>query len=157
MSVRYVQMRNTRAVPATILNRPLPELQSIALQQRYFTSSGQLRKQKKGKASEQPKNAPADEEDALSNDDMNKSIKESIDKLKERLSKLRPGGRFNPEVLEDLRVTIDKNEGVTERLRDLAQVVPRGRTINIISGEKDVCHSSSLTKKKKSMLTLYSL
>jgi ribosome recycling factor len=54
------------------------------------------------------------------------------------LSKLRAGGRFNPELLENLRVQPDKNNAERVKLSDVAQVVPKGRTVQVIVGEKDV-------------------
>jgi hypothetical protein len=58
--------------------------------------------------------------------------------LKDDLSKLRAGGRFNPELLENLRVQPDKNSQSKVRLSDVAQVVPKGRTVQVLVGEKDV-------------------
>lgn len=66
-------------------------------------------------------------------------ISSSIEKLKNDLSKLRAGGRFNTEVLENLRVQPNKNEKQTVKLSDLAQVIPKGRTVQLLVGEKDVC------------------
>lgn len=65
-------------------------------------------------------------------------IEKAHSKLKDDLSKLKPGGRFNPENVENLRVQVIKNSKATERLGTLAQVIPRGRTLNLIVGEKDV-------------------
>ncbi|KAI9719998.1 MAG: hypothetical protein M1812_003123 [Candelaria pacifica] len=65
-------------------------------------------------------------------------IQKAIEKLKNELSKLRSGGRFNPELLENLAVSLDKKSKHTTRLKELAQVVPRGgRTVVIYVGEKD--------------------
>lgn len=64
-------------------------------------------------------------------------IAAAIERLKNDLSKLRVGGRFNPEVLENLRVQPDKNSNQTVKLNDLAQVIPKGRTVQILVGEKD--------------------
>ncbi len=62
-----------------------------------------------------------------------------MDKLKNDLSKLKTGGRFNPEVLENLRVHLVKDSKKSERLGDLAQVLPKGgRMLTILVGEKDV-------------------
>lgn len=66
-------------------------------------------------------------------------ITKVLDKLKNDLSKLRTGGRFNPEVLENLRVHLVKDSKNSERLGDLAQVLPKGgRSLMILVGEKDV-------------------
>ena len=67
------------------------------------------------------------------------SILKSLEKLAHDLSQLRAGGRFNPETLEALRVQLDKTSKETVRLSDLAQVVPRGRNISVVVGDKEVC------------------
>ena len=61
--------------------------------------------------------------------------------LTHELAKLRAGGRFNPEVIENLRVTLVKGSGATERLGDIAQVIAVGRRVKVVVGEKEVgCH-----------------
>lgn len=97
---------------------------------------------KGGKASRDERNA-SDKTQAASDDPFDFSglesdIANAIERLKSDLSKLRAGGRFNPEVLENLRVQPDKNNKQTVKLSDLAQVIPKGRTVQIIVGEKDV-------------------
>ena len=68
-----------------------------------------------------------------------------LHKLKDDLSKLRSGGKFNPEVLENIRVHLSKESKASERLGDLAQVLPKGgRSLMILVGEKDVCLSTAL-------------
>jgi ribosome recycling factor len=70
---------------------------------------------------------------------LNNGIKLVLEKLKDDLSKLRTGGRFNPEILESLRVQLNKDVKGTERLGDLAQVLPKGgRSLMLLVGEKDV-------------------
>ena len=71
-------------------------------------------------------------------------IKKCIERLKEDLSKLRAGGRFNPDVLESLRVTARKGSSETFKLGDLAQVVPKGRIVQVIVGEQEVSSPSRL-------------
>ena len=70
-------------------------------------------------------------------------IATAIERLKNDLSKLRAGGRFNPEVLENLRVKLDKSANQTVKLSDVAQVVPKGRVVEITVWEKDVCDTVS--------------
>lgn len=70
---------------------------------------------------------------------LQRGIEQAHAKLREDLSKLRGGGKLNPEVVEALRVKLDKGT-VTERLSNIAQVIPRGRTLQIIASEKDVGH-----------------
>jgi ribosome recycling factor len=82
----------------------------------------------KGQSSDEPYDFSALEADIAS----------AIEQLKDALSKLRAGGRFNPEVLENLRVQPDKKSNQTVKLSDLAQVVPKGRQVQILVGEQDV-------------------
>ncbi|KAI9835720.1 MAG: hypothetical protein M1819_001897 [Sarea resinae] len=70
----------------------------------------------------------------------------AIEHLKDELSKLRQGGRFNPEILEGLKVQLAKGGGAGSvvKLGEVAQVVPRGgRQIAIVAGEKE--HLKPLT------------
>ncbi|KAK3675717.1 hypothetical protein LTR78_004358 [Recurvomyces mirabilis] len=64
-------------------------------------------------------------------------IASAVERLKNNLSRLRAGGRFNPEVLENLRVQPDKSSNQTVKLSDVAQVIPKGRVVQIMVGEKD--------------------
>lgn len=82
------------------------------------------------------KEAPA--EDPSDFTSLESEIAATIEQLRNDLSKLRAGGRFNPEVLENLRVQPDKTNKQTVKLSDLAQVIPKGRTVQILCGEKDV-------------------
>ena len=66
-------------------------------------------------------------------------IQKAIEKLRGDLSKLRSGGRFNPDVLEALRVQLGKASGsAMVKLGDVAQVVPKGRVVQVLVGEQDV-------------------
>jgi ribosome recycling factor len=79
-------------------------------------------------------------------------IATALDRLKYELSKLGTGGRFNPAVLESLRVNLEKDGKVTERLGDLAQVLPKGgRSVMLLVGEKEV--SSCVCRKEHDKLT----
>jgi ribosome recycling factor len=70
---------------------------------------------------------------------LQQGIDKSLEKLKNDLSKLRTGGRFNPEVLEALRVKLSKDGKESFRLGDLAQVLPKGgRSVQLLVGEQDV-------------------
>lgn len=65
-------------------------------------------------------------------------IAKANDKLAADLAKLRTGGRFNPEILENVRVHLDKNSKTTHRVAELAQVIPKGgRNVMLLVGEKD--------------------
>lgn len=66
-----------------------------------------------------------------------------MEKLTHTLSQLRSGGRLNPEIVEGLKVQLgsagkDGTGKESVRLGDIAQVVPRGRVLNVICGEEDV-------------------
>ena len=78
-------------------------------------------------------------EDPFDFSTLESGIKKSLEKLKTDLSKLQTGGRFNPELLESVRVQLSKDSKATERLGDLAQVLPKGgRSLMVLVGEKDV-------------------
>ncbi|PSK60713.1 hypothetical protein B9Z65_863 [Elsinoe australis] len=71
-------------------------------------------------------------------------LTKATEKLKTDLSKLRSGGRFNPQVLEVLRVQPEKDVKTTYPLQDLAQIVPRsGREIQILVN--DAAHIKPVT------------
>ena len=72
--------------------------------------------------------------------ELESGIQKALERLKDELGKLRAGGRFNPEVVEALRVELRNGEAKeTVRLRDLAQVLPRGgRTVVVLVGEGEV-------------------
>ncbi|MCJ1284941.1 hypothetical protein MMC26_004278 [Xylographa opegraphella] len=66
-------------------------------------------------------------------------IDHALERLTDDLAKLKPGGRFNPDMLEALRVSLVKGSRDTVKLADVAQVVPRGgRTVVVLVGEADV-------------------
>ncbi|CAE6995439.1 hypothetical protein P3342_000114 [Pyrenophora teres f. teres] len=66
------------------------------------------------------------------------SILKALEKLTHDLSQLRSGGRLNPDIVENLKVQLGTASHGKEsvRLRDIAQVVPRGRVLNVICGEE---------------------
>lgn len=81
----------------------------------------------------------ADAVDPFDASDLDTGIAKALEKLREDISRLRPGGRLGPESVERLRVKLDKNSQGSERLGHVAQVVPRGaRIMNIIAGEAAV-------------------
>lgn len=66
-----------------------------------------------------------------------------MEQLTHKLSQLRGGGRLNPDVVESLKVQLgsagrDGTGKETVKLGDIAQVVPRGRMLNVICGEAEV-------------------
>ena len=73
--------------------------------------------------------------------DFQAAISRAQERLKTDLGKIKAGGR-DPEVVENVRVRLGKGEGGRERemvrVGDLASVVPRGRNVAVLVGEKDV-------------------
>jgi ribosome recycling factor len=70
-------------------------------------------------------------------------ILKAIEKLTHDLSQLRSGGRLNPDVVEGLKVQLgtsgkDGHGKESVKLGDIAQVVPRGRMLQVICGEAEV-------------------
>lgn len=116
-----------------------PPLQRPRYQIRCFAQSSTLRK-KGGKAARNEEGENKNDESLNPYDfsQLEANIGKAHKKLKAELSLLRAGGRFNHEAVENLRVNVDKGSKATERLGDLAQVVPKGRVLNILVGEKDV-------------------
>jgi ribosome recycling factor len=123
------------------LCQALPRAQPLKLQ-RNFSQSPLLCK-KKGKADREKEEAlseaSGEAEDPFDFSTLEYGIEKTIEKLKNDLSKLRTGGRFNPEILENVRVHLNKESKASERLGDLAQVLPKGgRSVMVLVGEKDV-------------------
>ncbi|KAF2642688.1 ribosome recycling factor, partial [Massarina eburnea CBS 473.64] len=133
-----------------LITRPTP--QSCVNSTRTFATSPILHK-KAGKAnkaharsdSSPPVSAPGlptATDDAFDLSSLESSILKAIEKLTHELSQLRSGGRLSPEVVEGLKVQLGTagKDGVgkeTVRLGDIAQVVPRGRMLNVICGEAE--------------------
>jgi ribosome recycling factor len=116
---------------------------------RAFSQSPLLHK-KKGRAEREKEEDAAEKssnvvEDPFDFSTLESGIEKSIERLKSDLSKLRTGGRFNPEVLENVRVQLSKDNKATERLGDLAQVLPKGgRSLMVLVGEKDVSYEYTI-------------
>lgn len=112
---------------------------------RPFSTSPSLLKKKKGKAESDDGSSAAAEPAAGGGEDpfdfgaFEDTIKKAVEKFKSDVSKLRTGGRFNPELLEGLRVVVDKNSKETVRFGDLAQVIPKGgRMVTVLVGDEEV-------------------
>ncbi|KAK5172156.1 uncharacterized protein LTR77_003794 [Saxophila tyrrhenica] len=101
---------------------------------RLLKKGGKTAREEKQAASPS-KSGPSDDPYDFST--LDADIATAVERLKNDLSKLRAGGRFNPEVLENLRVQPDKRSNQTVKLNDLAQVVPKGRTVQILVGEQE--------------------
>lgn len=115
---------------------------------RAFTTTPSLcKKGGKGKNGKNPDEEDGDDyddidglarEDPFDFYDLQENIDEVLRKLEKGLSRFRTGGRFNPEILENMRVELDKKGKQKERLGDLAQVVPKGgRIVTILVGEQE--------------------
>lgn len=66
-------------------------------------------------------------------------IATAVSRLKDDLSKLRAGGRFNNEAIENLLVQPKKETKETVKLGELAQVVPKGgRMTTVLAFEEEV-------------------
>ncbi|XP_014552549.1 hypothetical protein COCVIDRAFT_19388 [Bipolaris victoriae FI3] len=115
---------------------------------RGFSSNPQLQK-KAGKAnrshartdSNPPVNkgvAPTPTDEAYDVSGLESQILKAIEKLTHELSQLRSGGKLNPDIVESLKVQLGTagHGKETVRLGDIAQVVPRGRVLNVICGEE---------------------
>lgn len=115
---------------------------------RPLTSTPRLYKKKdKSKPAPAPAAAPepsSSKNGALADDPYDLSRVESgianaVSRLKDDLSKLRVGGRFNNESLESLSVQPNKESKDTVKLGDLAQVVPKGgRMTTVLAFEEEV-------------------
>ena len=130
-------------VPARMSPPQGPRIQHC----RFSTTSTLYKKASKQRSNDEaPAKSPGSkttkaDDDPFDHSHLKASISAAISRLTNELSKLRTGGRFNPESLEGLRVQLQKGvKESTVRLGDLAQVVPRGgRTVVVLVGEKDVC------------------
>ena len=120
---------------------------------RAFSNTSLLLK-KKGRAEREKEEETSEKfsgavEDPFDFSTLEAGIEKSHEKLKNELSKLRTGGRFNPELLEGVRVHLRKDSKATERLGDLAQVLPKGgRSLMVLVGEKDVSGSLESSMRK---------
>jgi ribosome recycling factor len=84
-------------------------------------------------------------EDPFDFSTLQSGIDNALERLKKELSMLRTGGRFNPEVVENIRVHVIKGSKDTERLGDLAQVLPKGgRSLMLLVGDKEVSEIEQL-------------
>lgn len=114
----------------------------VANATRLFTSSAPLskKKDKSGKRSNDiDKTDTSPSSDPFDLTQLHNGITDALARFKDDLSKLRSGGRLNPEVIENVRVHLVKGSKETVKLGELAQVVPKGgRSVAIIVGEEDV-------------------
>ncbi|KNG44804.1 hypothetical protein DDE82_001493 [Stemphylium lycopersici] len=133
-----------RSLP--LLRAATPQCASCAV--RSFSVSGQLSKKagKANKAHARTDSAPpvskaggfTPTDEALDVSGLEASVLQAIEKLTHDLSQLRSGGKLNPDIVESLKVQLGTAGHGKEsvRLGDIAQVVPRGRVLNVICGEE---------------------
>ncbi|KAJ5286897.1 hypothetical protein N7478_002583 [Penicillium angulare] len=108
-----------------------------------FASSTALYKKKdKGKKSSAPEESdpsPVAIEDPFDLSQLDSGISGAVSRLKDDLSKLRAGGRFNTTSIEALKVQVGKESQDSFRLSDLAQVLPKGgRMVTILVSEEEL-------------------
>lgn len=121
--------------------RFLPPSERFNLTTRSFSSSPSLckKKDKSRKLTGANTELSIPSEDPYDLSSLENGIVAAVARLKDDLSKLRMGGRFNTESLEDLRVSLGKGGKEIVRLGELAQVVPKGgRTVTILASEEEV-------------------
>ncbi|KAJ5166539.1 uncharacterized protein N7482_005320 [Penicillium canariense] len=112
-------------------------------QSRNFANSPALYKKKdkaakKSQTSDAESNAATPLEDPFDLSPLHSGISTAVSRLKDDLSKLRAGGRFNTTTLEGLKVQLSKDSHDSVRLGDLAQVVPKGgRMVTILAAEEE--------------------
>ena len=126
----------TRNIPQTVYPALTCPFSIISSRCKNNSAEKHARKQRKAP------NAPTEaaQSDPLNFSHLELKIQQALAQLKDDLSKLKSGGRFNPDLLEGLRVHLVKGSKETLKLGDLAQVVPRGgRTIAVLVGEAEVC------------------
>ncbi|KAG8623217.1 hypothetical protein KVT40_008193 [Elsinoe batatas] len=125
------------------LHRPRPQLHP------FSTSPTYLKKKSKASTDDAPSKkdkltTPTPTDDPFDLTTLEDDISKTTDKLKSDLSKLRSGGRFNPQVLETLRVQPEKDVKTSYPLQDLAQIISRGgREIQILIN--DAAHIKAVT------------
>ncbi|KAI0895863.1 ribosome recycling factor [Annulohypoxylon nitens] len=80
---------------------------------------------------------PPNPEEPLDFADVESRIAWQNEHFESILKKLRSGGRFNPDVVGNLRIQPDRKDQTTYPLKEVAQIIPRGgRTISILAHEE---------------------
>lgn len=124
---------------------PAPQLRQFSLSSACQKKGGKAAREasRESASSSSLANTPASSsgsEDPSDFSALEEEIAKTIERLRSDLSKLRSGGRFNPDVLEALRVQLGKgSDSAVVKLGDVAQVIPKGRTVQVLVGEQDVC------------------
>ncbi|KAL5115863.1 ribosome-recycling factor [Pleosporales sp. CAS-2024a] len=84
-----------------------------------------------------PVSTPTATDEAYDVSHLEAQVLKAMEKLTHDLSQLRGGGKLNPDMIENLKVQLGTagHGKETVKLRDIAQVVPRGRVIHVVCGE----------------------
>ena len=141
---RFIALRAPLRVPLRAHRQPfhiLSQVQHAIPRSRGFAHSPILHKKKdKAKKVSDPEPETANAaEDPFDLSQLHNGISAAINRLKDDLSKLRAGGRFNTTVLEGLRVQLSKDSKDLIKLGDLAQVIPKGgRMVTLLAAEENV-------------------
>ncbi|OJD22714.1 hypothetical protein ACJ73_05938 [Blastomyces percursus] len=143
------------AFQSSFYNNPLtlPRTTASGFYVQPFSTTSQLSKKKdkgnkatrnsdSGSGSGAAEAAELDGDDPFGFTQLENDIAGAVQRLKDDISKLRAGGRFNPEAIETLRVAVSKGDGKgskeTVKLGELAQVIPKGgRMLTILVGEEE--------------------
>lgn len=137
--------------------RPAQTRQCLYQASRSFSLSSPLHKKagKANKAHAQSDSSPpvsqigqlTPTDEAYDVSGLESQILQAIEKLTHELSQLRGGGKLNPDIIESLKVQLGTagHGKETVKLGDIAQVVPRGRMLNVVCGEEAVRHTSPVT------------
>ncbi|KAI0549681.1 ribosome recycling factor [Xylaria curta] len=87
-------------------------------------------------ADDGPKHPQPSPDEPLDFADVESRLQKHAEHFNSLLKKVRTGGRFDPDVVGALEVTVDKKTGEVYPLRELAQVVPRGgRAVSLLVHE----------------------
>ncbi|KLJ10903.1 ribosome recycling factor [Blastomyces silverae] len=143
------------AFQSSFYNNPLtlPRTTAPGFRVQPFSTTSHLSKKKdkgnkasrtsdSGSGSGAAEGAGLDGDDPFGFTQLENDIAGAVQRLKDDISKLRAGGRFNPEAIETLRVAVSMGDGKgskeTVKLGELAQVIPKGgRMLTILVGEED--------------------
>ncbi|KAJ4403703.1 ribosome-recycling factor [Didymella pomorum] len=117
-----------------------PQLRSFAKYPPLWKKAGKANKSHAKSDSSPPVNqpgGPTPTDEIYDMSELEASILKAIEKLTHDLAQLRSGGRLNPDIVESLKVQLGTagHGKETVRLGDIAQVVPRGRVLNVICGD----------------------
>lgn len=93
--------------------------------------------------------------DPFDHSDYKAAIKRAHEHLKSELAKIKAGGR-SAESIEGVKVRLVKEGKETVPLRDVASVVPRGRNVAVLVGEKDVSSIFGSLREGRSQLSFRS-